>query len=111
MVAAWMEKCSARGNGDADRHCGAPGPGRQPVPCGPHPDNDSGNHQQESEDRRSGLVAGVGDVNAHRGSGQAEGNEGECLHGVRHRGCHVRHCDRKPIAKSSPNHERALRFE
>ena len=83
------KKCRARGNENTDRHCGAPGPGRQPVPCGPHAEQDRGKHQQESDDRRAGLVVGVGDVDAHRGNGQAEGDEGECLHGVRHRGCHV----------------------
>ena len=33
-----------------------------------------------------GASSALGDVNAHRGNGQAEGDEGDCLHGVRHRG-------------------------
>jgi hypothetical protein len=105
------EKCCERGNENADCHCGAPGPDRQPVPCGPDAEKDRGKHQQEPDDRRAGLVVGVGDVNAHRGNGQAQGDEGECLQAVRHSGCHIRHCDPKPSAKSSPNHERAVRFE
>ena len=44
------EKCRERGNESADRHCGAPGPGRQPAPRGPHAEDDRGKHEQESDD-------------------------------------------------------------
>ena len=83
------EKCRERGNEDADRHCGAPGPGRQPVPRGPHAEEDRGKHEQKSEDGPARRVVERRDVNAHRRNGQDQSDGDECLPGVRHRRCHV----------------------
>ena len=58
-----------------------------------------------------GRVVRIRDVDAHRPDCQGESDEGGRLHVVRHSGDHIHHCDREPAAKSSPNRERAMRFE
>jgi hypothetical protein len=82
-------KCRERGHGDADGERGAGSRHREPVARGPANEHDSGHHQQHAADRGPWRVVGAGDVDSHGRDGQAEGDKGECLHGVHHSGFHV----------------------
>jgi hypothetical protein len=88
-VMAWVRNAAKAATSTPNRHRGAADPDRHPVPSGPHAEQDRGDHQQEADDRRARRVVGAPCVNSHRGNGQAEGDEGGCLYGVRHNGWHV----------------------
>jgi hypothetical protein len=109
------ENCREHGDEDADGERGARGPGRHPAPRGSYAEHDRADHQQQPEAggawTREARVVSVRDVDAHGPDGQGQGEEGGRLHVVRHSGCHVEQCDQQSAAKSSPNHERAMRFE
>jgi hypothetical protein len=83
-------KCRERGDDGADGKRGPGSPLRKPVARGPHTEHDSGHHQHHADDRGTRLVVGVGHINSHGRDGQAEGDTGECLHGIHHSGLHAR---------------------
>ena len=87
---SWRQKCRERGDDDADRKSRAGRPRREPVARGSHTERDADHHQQHAQDRGAWRVVGVGHIEAHGRDGQAEGDKGECLHGVHHGGLHAR---------------------
>ena len=84
------QKCRERGDDDANGKRRAGSPHREPVARGPHTEHDSDHHQQHADDRGAWRVVGVGHIDSHGRDGQAEGEKGECLHGVHHSGVHAR---------------------
>ena len=84
------QKCRECGDDDADGKRRVGSPHREPGARGPHTEHDSDHHQQHADDRGAWRVVGVGHIDSHGRDGQAEGDKGECPHGVHHGGFHAR---------------------